>query len=265
MYKCYRLEYNEKLEELISEYEEIGKLLMENKKESIRKSLEDYLRDDNFIDFTNLQNDWFPTVEADIFISHSHKDIKIINALAGWLYCKFKVKVFVDSYIWNYCDELLREIDEKHCKHSNGESFDYDKRNFSTAHVHMMLANALNKMIYKTECVIFLDTNNSLSVRNHIETGTSSAWIYSELITTSIINRKIPKRLATKEVEIRENFNKVNNSINPLYRVNLEHLVEIDANILRTIANNELEGESPYLDKLYEVCDNKHLVGVLNE
>lgn len=249
MYKCYRLEYNQELNDLIGDYEEIGRERMEDKKESIRKKLEEYLRDDSYIDFTSLQDDWFPTVNADIFISHSHSDVKIINALAGWLYEKFKVSVFVDSYIWNYCNDLLREIDEKYCRHSNGESFDYDKRNFSTTHVHMMLANALNKMIDKTECIIFLETDNSLSVRSDIENGTSSAWIYSELITTSIIREKIPDRFKGKQVEIREHFNE---SLKPLYRAPLEHLIKVKPSDLECIANYELIGEKPYLDKLYK-------------
>lgn len=250
MYKCYRLERNEELDNLLEGYEDTGKKIMEDKKESIYKQLKEYIREDGYIDFTNLQEDWFPIVDADVFISHSHADIDTINALVGWLHEEFKVSVFVDSYIWNYCNDLLREIDEKYCKHSNGESFDYDKRNFSTTHVHMMLANALNKMIDKTECVIFLETDNSLSVKNDIEKGTSSAWIYSELITTSIISRRIPKRLTGKQVEIREYFNE---NMKPLYRVNLEHLIKVEASDLNGIAKCKLNGEKAYLDKLYEL------------
>lgn len=251
MYKCYRLECNEELKELINEYKEVGKKIMEDKKESITKNLREYLREDKLIDFTKLQDDWFPMIDSDVFISHSHKDIDVVNGLAGWITEKFKVNVFVDSYIWNYCDDLLKEIDKEYCRHSNGTSYDYDKRNVSTAHVHMMLSNALNKMIDRTECVIFLESENSLNIKNDIEIGTSSAWIYSELITTSIISRRIPKRLTKENVEIRENFIKFNNSLNGVYRVSLDHLIPLSAYELNCIAMLNLNGEKQYLDRLY--------------
>ena len=45
-------------------------------------------------------------------------------------------------------NDLLRRIDENYCRHSNGISFDYNKRNYSTSHVHMMLSIALSKMLF---------------------------------------------------------------------------------------------------------------------
>lgn len=262
MFKCYRLDYDADLKNLINGYEKVGEEIMEARKESISKKLEEYIRDDGFIDFTNLQDDWFPTVETDIFISHSHKDIKVINALAGWLYSKFNVKVFVDSYIWNYCDDLLRKLDETYCRHSNGESFDYDKRNFSTAHVHMMLSNALNKMIDKSECIIFLESDNSLSLKNNIEVGTSSAWIYSELVTCSLIKTNVPKRHEKKtEIEIRKFFN-MNESMNPLYRTNeqLEHFISLEANDLDRISKYDYSKGYEFLDKLYKTVRKERVL-----
>ena len=52
----------------------------------------------------------------------------------------------------------------------------------------MMLSNSLNKMIDKSECIIFLESENSLDVKEIIKNGTSSPWIYSELIATELIN-----------------------------------------------------------------------------
>lgn len=251
MYKCYKLKFDEQLEELINDYAEIGRKLMEEKRANIYSKLESYLRDDNSIDFTALQDDWFPTVNADIFISHSHADIKAVNALAGWFKEKFNVDVFIDSYIWGYCNDLLKEIDEKYCKHTNGKSFDYDKRNFSTAQIHMILSNALNKMIDKTECVIFLETDNSLSVNNDIQKGTSSAWIYSELITTSIIRKKIPERFKD-DSEIRKFTNDLNESLKPYYRVNLSHCIDLTVEDLKNISEETLYEEKAYLDKMYK-------------
>ena len=260
MYKCYRLENNSELESLISGYEDYGKSIMEKKKASIHKKIDEYLRADGLIDFSNIQEDMFPLVDADIFISHSHIAIQVINALAGWLNYKFGVNVFVDSYIWGYCNDLLREIDEEYCKQSNGELFDYNKRNISTAHVHMMLANSLNKMIDKTECIIFIETNNSLNIKDNIDIGTSSAWIYSELVTTSIIARRIPDRLLLNK-EIREQFN-IDKQLKPFYRVERGHLTKLDASDLHDISLMKLNDKNKYLDILY---DTVGVSRVLNE
>lgn len=61
-------------------------------------------------------------------------------------------------------------------------------------HVHMILNGALMKMIDNTECLIFLETPNSLKVKDVSDTTTNSAWIYSELLMSKYLNRKKPIR-----------------------------------------------------------------------
>lgn len=39
--------------------------------------------EDGYFDASKLQESWFPQVEADIFLSHSHKDEKLIISFAG--------------------------------------------------------------------------------------------------------------------------------------------------------------------------------------
>ncbi|WP_338001329.1 hypothetical protein, partial [Pseudomonas brassicae] len=56
------------------------------------------------------------------------------------------VNAFVDSVVWGSSYELLSVIDNKYSKSDDGQHFDYQKRNRSTAHVHMILATALQKM-----------------------------------------------------------------------------------------------------------------------
>lgn len=98
------------------------------------------------------------------------------------------VKSFIDSCLWGYSNDLLREIDEKYCRHSNGTSFDYDKRNYSTSHVHMMLSIALSRMIDKCESVFFLNSENSISIAEEIsKERTASPWIYNELSLADMI------------------------------------------------------------------------------
>jgi len=73
--------------------------------------------------------------------------------------------------------------------------YDYNLRNYSTSHVHMMLSMALLKMIDKAEALIFINTSNSISsISETIQQTTKSPWIYSELVYSNLIRRQKPKR-----------------------------------------------------------------------
>lgn len=128
-----------------------GKNLYEDFQKTIRPSLESYIIDNGILDAEEIQKDWFPEVNAHIFISHSHKDKDLAIALAGWLRYKFGLDAFIDSCVWGYANDLLKILDDEYCKHSHSDLYDYNKRNYSTSHVHMLLMAALNKMIDKTE------------------------------------------------------------------------------------------------------------------
>lgn len=89
---------------------------------------------------------------------------------------------------------MLRILDEKYCK-KNGKTFDYDCRNGTTAHVHLMLNSALMEMMQSCLAFVFLHTKNSLQTdRKGVENWTYSSWIYSELcmsrMMSNILNSK---------------------------------------------------------------------------
>ncbi len=74
--------------------------------------------------------------------------------------------------------------------------YDYNLRNYSTSHVHMMLSMALLKMLDKAEAMVFVNTPNSISsVSETISQTTKSPWIYSEVVYSSLIRRNNPKRV----------------------------------------------------------------------
>lgn len=52
-----------------------------------------------------IQNDWFPEIDADIFISHSHNDCKLANGIAGWMNEEFGLRCFIDSNVWGYTND----------------------------------------------------------------------------------------------------------------------------------------------------------------
>lgn len=77
-------------------------------KQNIQKSLSNFLLPDNSIDVAYLEEDWFPSVDAHVFISHSHKDIELVEKFEQWLYQRFGIKCFVDSKVWGYANDLLK-------------------------------------------------------------------------------------------------------------------------------------------------------------
>lgn len=152
------------------EYQKFGKEYYEEIEKNIQSSLKNFIGIDVVIDGTKLQESWFPTKQNfSVFLSHSHSDEKLAISLAGFLEKEIKLNTFIDSCLWGSCNELLREIDEKYCIHSNRTSFDYDKRNYSTSHVHMMLSIALSRMIDNCEAIFFLNSENSISLEEEIK------------------------------------------------------------------------------------------------
>jgi hypothetical protein len=139
-----------------------GKKLFQSNEATVKETLKGFALNDGTLDGTKIQSNWFPKVQADIFISHSHKDQKRAIALAGWLFDTYGIKAFIDSCIWGYADDLLKLIDKKHCYKKETNTFDYNLRNYSTSHVHMILSTTLTMMIDNSECLFFLNTPNSI-------------------------------------------------------------------------------------------------------
>ena len=66
---------------------------------------------DLLLDGTKIINDYFPEIKADIFISHSHKDVKKAKQFANLIHRKTGLKSFIDSEVWQYADSLLKEFE----------------------------------------------------------------------------------------------------------------------------------------------------------
>ena len=86
MYRGFNLELNwDNNNEYFIKYYNRGKQLYNNKKIEVQKTLNNFILNDGSLDGSMLQNNWFPQINSDIFISHSHKDKKIAIALSGML------------------------------------------------------------------------------------------------------------------------------------------------------------------------------------
>lgn len=194
---------------------EVTKNLIENK-------LSSFIDSNGIIDGTKLQDNWFSNANYDVFISHSHKDIELAKYLASWLNKQYKLNVFIDSCIWGYSDKLLELIDRKYCYNSNTKTYSYQKRNYTTSHIHMMLNTALMMTIDSSDLIFFLNTENSVSSTSNKD-KTKSPWIYSELAITKMITKK-----ANSELLLERRFSeKADKDIAVEYNLYLEHLKKI--------------------------------------
>jgi len=235
-----------------------------------KQELDNYITrlfDDNAILDANLiQDDWFPHIDADVFISHSHNDKYLVDALAGWLYEELGLKSFIDSDVWGYADVLLEQINAKYSNKRRSETgylYDHEKCNRASQHVYVMLLMSLQKMIDNVESVFFLNTENSVNVisDDHIS-STYSPWIYSEILCSEII-RKRDIREYRNSGYFNENAPLIHYQIPQLivnYDLNLEHLIDIDKNDLYEWRIKYIEAEQkPFnaLDCLYEILSSR--------
>jgi hypothetical protein len=250
MYRGFNLELSLDVKS-IEEYYSAGEKLYLKDKAQVGQSLSKFILSDNSLDGGAIQSAWFPQVEAQIFISHSHEDQIFAIALAGWLWNKFKLKAFVDSCIWGHASDLIRIIDNKYCLRPTG-IYSYAKRNISTSHVHMMLSSALAIMLDRTECLFFINTPQSIKPYRGIP-KTESPWIYSEIVLTQIIEKRIPERLKKMNETRFYGFHgtDIKKGIDFVIKhsIELKHLANIDVESLNQWGLATFTGNA--LDELY--------------
>lgn len=214
--------------------------ILQSNKAEIQKSLSAALLSDGSLDGNKLKEVWFPNIqEVDVFISHSHSDIEKAEALANWLYEKFKLRSFIDSHVWGYANNLLREIDDKYAYQKSLNTYNYQIRNITTSHVHMMLSAALTEMIDKTECLFFINTENAIEniqIDGQDEDRTSSPWIMSELATSNTIRKHLNRpEIIMESIVGNESFKAMNDSASVpkiYHKAPTEHLTKINVNTL---------------------------------
>ena len=248
MYVGYNLKLNlDKNDQIIRDYYKIGKKIYDNKKNLVKEKLDSFILNDGSLDGTKMQNNWFPQIKSDIFLSHSHKDEVIAIALAGLFKEISGLELFIDSCIWGYSNNLLKNIDDRYCYDVIKETYNYESRNYSTSHVHMMLSTALTMMIDKTECLFFLNTPNSITASQLIN-ETESPWIYSEIAMAKMIRKKQPHEhrefYKSKSFVLKEHF-KVK------YELNVNHLIPLSSKILCDWIDSGFSDPYDALDKLY--------------
>ncbi|HNW82749.1 MAG TPA: hypothetical protein PKG52_07655 [bacterium] len=260
MYKAYNLKVGFFDELNLYDYLNEGTNIFNKNSHKIKSTLDSFALKDGSLDGSKMQEDWFPQIKADVFISHSHKDENLAKCFAGWLKDCFDLDSFIDSCVWGYSNNLLKIIDEEFCKNTNAPTYNYNKRNGSTSHVHMMLSTALTMMLDKTECVFFLNTPNSITTDSVIS-RTYSPWIYHEIAMTKLIKENIPARHSMKKESLNEQFRRKAAELKFQYVLPVDHLIKIDVDTLLKWEQGclfSLDSEKgDNLDDLYDISGGK--------
>lgn len=249
-------------------YKELGESHLKDKAIQYQKKIKDYILEGT-ADGSKLEDDWFPKVEADVFISHSHYDHDLAVALAGWLNSKFRLRCFIDSCVWGYADDLLdiinAEFSDKRKDTDGGVLYNHKKCNTASKHVNIMLCMALQKMIDKVEAVFVINTPNSIDKYKDVyEESTFSPWIYSEIICTQIVRNKDLREYRKTYIEKKsffESYNQVDNQYKAVYKLTLDHLENIGVDKLELWEENcKKSPKSRYLlDELYKITYPKKM------
>ena len=257
MYKGFNL--NIQLEQLyyvfedkyINHFHKIGNQIYTNNKRIVNNVLESFLLSNGNLNGSKIQENWFPQIKSNIFISHSHKDKEMAIILAGLFKYFFGLTSFVDSCIWGNSNDLVKQLESFYI--INSENYNSQTDCFFANHVNIMLSTAISMMIDKTECLFFINTPNSIYTSDVIN-STLSPWIYSEITMSKLIRKR-------KLNYYRKKFSKgglnrpLNESIE--YKLDMNHLTNLDINnIINWININSrvIQYQDTYhpLDILYE-------------
>lgn len=111
-HKAYRLQIRDGYFD--AKHISFGRHVCSIKAGELRKPLSAFMMEDGNINGGELSNTWFPEVQAQVFISHSHADTELAHGLAGWLFEKFGINGFIDSALWGHCAQLLELICREH-------------------------------------------------------------------------------------------------------------------------------------------------------
>lgn len=251
MYRGYNLELEKRyFNKDDDEYYQIGRRLHNKNKKQVKATLESFISSDFSLNGSKMQANWFPQIDADIFISHSHSNEKMAIRLAGWLSHRFNITSFIDSCVWGYANDLIDMINNEYCLiDKKNRIYDYEKCNYSASHVHMMLSTALTMMIDKTECLFFLNTPQSITPSDVIDV-TKSPWIYSEVSMTKLIREKSLKKHRQMK-RYSSFFEDMKKAVTIKYGVDLSHLTILNEDLLDLWDVDPCSGNVESLDVLY--------------
>lgn len=258
MFSGFRIEFNEFecLPKYKNYYEAWGKHHLRFQKRKYDETMQSYVKG-NSLSAKLITSDWFPTMDVDVFISHSGKDVKEANAFAGWLSKNFGLKCFIDSNVWNNVGDLIKAM----TKSSFGKKVKLDDCFQVFGHAYMMLSMSLLKMIDKAEAVFLLNAGNALLEHNK----TQSPWIFSEISGSNIIRRKpltaYRKYSSREEHTSEERMQVILEYCSVSYELDLSNLKKLGYSDLQSWREDYEANKYEYpLDALYEMTGYEEML-----
>lgn len=200
----------------------------------------------NYIDGDKIEKELFKEIDADVFISHSNKDKELAIAISGWLEKELGLKVFVDFCTWDCIDKIIDELNNRYnivrTEQNVSKTYEHNKANYFSSHLYLMLNSALNNMLDKTECLLFINTENSIIPLDTMDSPkrSSSPWICSELVMANAMRQSLPSRYTLEKCSMEHNVSQFKN---------------IDFSILSKWKNSISTTEHP-LDVLYKITED---------
>lgn len=232
------LEIENKFEDLHEDDNYFGNFINKNE---ISTKLKKIIEQEGVLKSEILEVDCFPQDKFEVFLSHSHKDKQLATKFAQFMRKEMGIKVFLDYQFWEYTDDIIKEL-------INDNSDSIDDITSVTSKINMILTTSLTKMINRTECLIFLNSNNSIdnSYFGDSCNYTDSPWLYYELFISELLKTNKPDRL-TKE------FGLITESVDIKFQVFLSKMVDMDSELLISwITCYRNKSHKNVLDCLYE-------------
>jgi len=200
----------------------------------------------------NLADNLFPEKKPHVFISHSSKDVNMAIRFANSLYDRYGIVSFIDSQLWGHIDYALKEMHELYCKIPNSSSYYYQKSNNLLSHMHAILSIALMRVMDNADCVIFIESENS--IHNYMEESkinplntiekkseTLSPWISSEVNFANNLrpngheDRNLLTKAGLESYSINEKHESIAEDSMPsiIHEIDLADFIEVNENSFR--------------------------------
>lgn len=190
MYAAYQIS---QLSKDVKDFAHVARDREERNSKAVRAGLQSFLTSDGAMDAAKIMEGWFPSKPHEVFISHSHLDKEEALALAGWLEKKLSLTSFIDSTCWGHMDNIFEMLDEKFGPLGKRHA-SYENARKAASHIHMMLSTSLTKMMDQCECVLFLNTSNSIKKASVEKTAkesvTQSPWLFHEISMLKLLGRR---------------------------------------------------------------------------
>ncbi len=138
-----------------------------------------------YIDTEKVQYEFFKNYKGVIFISHSHKEKKLVPQIKATIQKSTGVSCFVDSEVWSNVYEIRDKIADKYALNGQKKFYYKDPYDLISRSTYFILLRALQEVIRYSCAFIYIDSDQ---VKGESDRDfTSSPWIGEELLTSYLM------------------------------------------------------------------------------